>query len=138
MLSATAVQGNRGRLPGAGERRGALPFPDLWILVPALLLLALGLLMVASASIPIGVNPKTGQGQPFHFLVRQASFVLAGLLAAGIVFQVPVARWRRVGRSAAASSAAQAAANSGQPAAWRPINSTRNPMWAGLSFNAGR
>ncbi|HCK80279.1 MAG TPA: putative lipid II flippase FtsW [Candidatus Competibacter sp.] len=97
MLSAAAVQGNRGRLPGAGERRGALPFPDLWILVPALLLLALGLLMVASASIPIGVNPKTGQGQPFHFLVRQASFVLAGLLAAGIVFQVPVARWRRVG-----------------------------------------
>ena len=63
----------------------------------ALLLLVLGLLMVASASIPIGVNPKTGQGQPFHFLIRQASFALAGLLAAGIVFQVPMARWRRFG-----------------------------------------
>ena len=97
MLSATAVQGDRGRLPSAGERRGALPFPDLWILIPALLLLVLGLLMVASASIPIGVNPKTGQGQPFHFLIRQASFALAGLLAAGIVFQVPMARWRRFG-----------------------------------------
>jgi cell division protein FtsW len=97
MLSATvATNGNR-RLPSAGERRAALPFPDPWILIPSLLLLALGLLMVASASIPIGADPKTGHGQPFYFLIRQGTFVLVGLLAAGITFQVPMTRWRRAG-----------------------------------------
>ena len=36
-------------------------------------------------------------GQPFYFLLRQGAFVGIGLLAAGIVFQIPVARWRRAG-----------------------------------------
>lgn len=93
--AATAL--NRSRLPRAGEGRNALPFPDPWVLIPALLLLALGLLMVASASIPIAADAGTGQGQPFHFVVRQGAFVLAGLLAAGLLFQIPVVRWRRVG-----------------------------------------
>lgn len=96
MLNATATL-NRSRLPRAGEGRNALPFPDPWVLIPALLLLALGLLMVASASIPIAADAGTGQGQPFHFVVRQGAFVLAGLLAAGLLFQIPVVRWRRVG-----------------------------------------
>ena len=98
MLSATLpAHGNRGRLPGAGERRTALPLPDPWILIPTLLLLALGLLMVASASIPIGADPRAGHGQPFHFLIRQGAFVLLGLSAAGAAFRVSVARWRRAG-----------------------------------------
>jgi len=43
MLNAAVVaNGTRNRLPSAGERRNALPFPDPWILIPALLLLALG------------------------------------------------------------------------------------------------
>ncbi len=98
MLSATlSNSGNRSRLPSAGERRTALPFPDPWVLISTLLLLALGLLMVASASIPIGADPRTGQGQPFHFLIRQGAFVLIGLLVSGVVFQVPMTRWRRAG-----------------------------------------
>ena len=64
-MSAAVAPVSRSRLPSAGERRSALASPDPWIVVAALLLLALGLLMVASASIPIGANPKTGQGQPF-------------------------------------------------------------------------
>jgi hypothetical protein len=48
------------------------------VLIPALLLLALGLLMVTSASMPI-VERQTGQ--PFHFLIRQGVFVLIGLFA---------------------------------------------------------
>ncbi|MEI2770460.1 MAG: putative lipid II flippase FtsW [Candidatus Competibacter sp.] len=98
MLSAIIpANGNRSQLPSAGERRTALPFPDPWILISALLLLALGLLMVASASIPIGAHPKTGNGQPFFFLIRQGIFVLIGLFAAGVVFQIPITRWRRAG-----------------------------------------
>lgn len=98
MLSATVTaNGNRTRLPSAGERRAALPFPDYWIVISSLLLLALGLLMVASASIPIGADPKAGHGQPFYFLIRQSVFVLVGLLAAGVAFQIPMTRWRRAG-----------------------------------------
>ena len=97
MTGAAVAHGARNRLPGAGERRSALAFPDPWILVAALLLLVLGLLMVASASIPISADPKSGQGQPFYFLIRQSVFVMVGLLAAGVAYQVPMARWRRAG-----------------------------------------
>ena len=96
MLSATAsipVNQNH-KLPRAGEGRAALPFPDPWVLVIALLLLALGLLMVTSASMPIADRQT---GQPFYFLLRQGAFVGIGLLAAGVVFQIPVARWRQAG-----------------------------------------
>ncbi len=81
-------------LPQAGEGRSALPFPDPWILISGLLLLALGLLMVASASMPIADRQT---GQPFYFLIRQGAFVLIGLIAAGLIFQVPMTRWRRLG-----------------------------------------
>lgn len=98
MLNPTlGAYGTQSRLPRAGEGRSALPFPDPWVLATAILLLALGLLMVASASIPIGADPKAGHGQPFYFLIRQGAFVLIGLLAAGMVFQIPVLRWRRAG-----------------------------------------
>lgn len=93
MLNPTAsIPANRNSLPRAGADRAALPFPDPWVLVPALLLLALGLLMVASASMPIAERQT---GQPFYFLLRQGAFAGLGLLATGVVFQIPMARWRR-------------------------------------------
>ena len=95
MVSVTAESStNRNTLPRAGAGQSALPSPDLWVLVPALLLLALGLLMVTSASMPIADRQT---GQPFYFLFRQGAYALVGLLAGGIVFQIPVARWRRAG-----------------------------------------
>ena len=48
----TAIPAKHDKLPRAGEGRSTLPFPDPWVLIPALLLLTLGLLMVASASMP--------------------------------------------------------------------------------------
>ncbi len=83
---------NPGQRQRAGEGRAALPFPDPWILIPALLLLALGLLIVTSASMPIAERQT---GQPFYYLFRQGAFVLMGLLSAGLVFQIPLARWRQ-------------------------------------------
>ncbi len=97
MLSATADDKTReeGKQPRADESsRTALPFPDPWVLISVVLLLALGLLMVTSASMPLA-DSKTGQ--PFYFLIRQGAFVVVGLLAAGLVLQVPLTRWRRVG-----------------------------------------
>ena len=96
MLSIAAVlhRDAKDPLPHAGEGRSALPFPDPWILITGLLLLALGLLMVTSASMPMADRQT---GQPFYFLIRQGAFALLGLLAAGLVFQIPMTRWRRMG-----------------------------------------
>jgi cell division protein FtsW len=88
----TATPVKRDPLPRAGGGRSTLPFPDPWVLIAALLLLTLGLLMVASASMPTA-DAKTGQ--PFYFLFRQGAYVGAGLLTASIVFQIPMARWQR-------------------------------------------
>ncbi|MCB1824265.1 MAG: putative lipid II flippase FtsW [Candidatus Competibacteraceae bacterium] len=96
MLSAT-IDGKireEGKQPRAGASRPALPFPDPWILVATVLLLALGLLMVTSASIPLA---DSKMGQPLYFLIRQSAFIVVGLLAAGVVLQVPLTRWRRAG-----------------------------------------
>jgi cell division protein FtsW len=91
MLNVAAVL-HRDKTPQAGESRAALPFPDPWILMASLLLLALGLLMVTSASMPIAYRET---GQPFYFLMRQGAFVLIGLFAARVIFQIPLARWRQ-------------------------------------------
>ena len=78
--------------PRAGAGLAARPFPDSWVLAAGLLLLMIGLLMVASASIPIAERQT---GQPFYFVIRQGLFVLVGLVAAAAVLRIPLARWRR-------------------------------------------
>ncbi len=67
---------------------------DHWLLFAGLLLLALGLLMVASASIPMADRQT---GQPFYFLIRQGIYVGIGLILASIVFQVPLNVWYHSG-----------------------------------------
>jgi cell division protein FtsW len=93
-IAAALHPNGKSRLPAAGEGRSALPFPDPWILIASLLLLSIGLMMVTSASMPIADRQT---GQPFYFLIRQGAFALIGLIAAGLVFQIPLARWRRLG-----------------------------------------
>ncbi|WP_349742672.1 putative lipid II flippase FtsW [Roseateles cavernae] len=63
-----------------------------WVVV---CLLALGLLMVYSASIALPDNPKFSRYLPTHFLVRHVVAITLGLLAALVVVQVPVASWER-------------------------------------------
>lgn len=96
MVSATATVRSPQKDQSASTNTGRIsaPFPDPWVLIATALLLALGLLMVASASIPLA---DSKMNQPFYFLIRQAVFVLVGLLAAGFVLQIPLARWRRAG-----------------------------------------
>lgn len=61
-----------------------------------LLLLAIGLVMVYSASIAMAeLSPHTGN-RPWYFLARHAMFLVAGLLAAAIAFQVPVRAWHKL------------------------------------------
>ncbi len=92
MLSLPA---SRGQAQRTGRRvLPELPVMDPWLPLAAGLLLVLGLVMVASASLPVA---ERWLGQPFYFLLRQSVYVALGLMAAGLAFLVPVAAWYRRG-----------------------------------------
>jgi cell division protein FtsW len=65
---------------------------DPWVALAALALLALGLIMVTSASMTVAAR---AYGDAWHFLIKQAVFVALGLGAAWVIVQVPLAHWRR-------------------------------------------
>ena len=56
------------------------------------LLLAIGLLMMTSASVEIAGSQY---GDPYYLLKRQAIFAAMGLVGFGITLNIPVAMWRR-------------------------------------------
>jgi len=75
--------------------RSMLAF-DVSLAWSTLILLAIGLVMVYSASIAMAeVSAHTGY-RPWYFLARHATFVTAGLAAAAIAFQIPVKAWERL------------------------------------------
>jgi len=59
------------------------------------LLLALGLVMVYSASIAIAEAGRTSGHQATYYLIRHALFVIAGVVIALAAFQVPLRSWQR-------------------------------------------
>ncbi len=59
-----------------------------------IVLLSLGLIMVASASLHIAYEDY---GQPWFYTIRQMIFIAIGLTAGLMVFKVPVAVWQRLG-----------------------------------------
>ena len=60
---------------------------DLPLLLSALVLMGLGLVMVASSSISIADRQSA---EPLYFFWRQAGYSLAGILAALVVFKIPL------------------------------------------------
>jgi cell division protein FtsW len=94
------VTGKIGRSAGKTQafRPGSMPVPvqlDRWVLVPAILLLALGIVMVGSASI------ATAEGQgvpPYHYLARHLVFIAFGVLLALSLRIIPVAFLERISR----------------------------------------
>src|SRR5438046_4950536 len=80
----------------AGRERSSLLIYDSTLAWAGLLLLAIGLVMVYSASIAMAeASAHTGYC-PWYFLVRHALFVGAGLAAAFVAFHVPVNGWQRI------------------------------------------
>jgi len=62
----------------------------------ALLLLAIGLVMVYSSSIAMAeASAHTGY-RAWYFLARHAMFLVVGLLAAAVAFQVPLRAWQKL------------------------------------------
>ena len=93
-ITATASVGRPPLRPLPREPRVMLNF-DVPLAWSALLLLALGLVMVYSASIAMAeASAHTGY-RAWYFLARHAVFLAIGLLAAFVAFQVPVKVWQR-------------------------------------------
>lgn len=70
------------------------PVFDVWLLGIAIGLLALGLVMVASASMSIA---ERHYGQAFYFVMRQLIFITMGLLAAAMVMRTRLVYWEKAG-----------------------------------------
>jgi len=67
--------------------------PDSWVLVPALILLCIGIVMVGSASIAIA----EGHGSsPHHYLVRHLVYICIGVVLASSLRIIPVAFLQRI------------------------------------------
>lgn len=67
--------------------------PLFWV---AVVLLLFGLVMVYSASIALYDSPHYRNLRPTYFLVRQAIFIVVGLVAGAIAFRVPTKTWQRL------------------------------------------
>lgn len=59
----------------------------------AVLLLGLGTVMVYSASIAIAEAGRGTDGQSTYYLVRHGAYVVVGLMAGAVAFQVPMRTW---------------------------------------------
>jgi len=67
---------------------------DMGLFVVVAILIGAGLVMVASSS--IGVAEKN-YGDPFHFVMRQASYVGIGIFVAYLFYEIPLRLWETAG-----------------------------------------
>lgn len=66
---------------------------DKWLIGTVLGLLIIGLMMVASSSVMISTKYYH---QPFHFLIRQACYLGAGILVAMLVMRIDSSTWEKL------------------------------------------
>ncbi|WP_133136919.1 putative lipid II flippase FtsW [Legionella rowbothamii] len=66
---------------------------DKWLISVVIGLLIIGLMMVASSSVMISTKYFH---QPFHFLIRQACYLFAGLMIALVVVRTDSSFWERI------------------------------------------
>ena len=78
----------------AGVARQNVPL-DTWVLVPSMLLLAFGMVMVASASISIAEGQDLSS---YHYLLRHVIFVVMGLILAYSFRVIPIEFLERISR----------------------------------------
>ena len=81
-------------LPESARRNPLEQCVDWTLLTTALMLLGIGLVMIASASVGIAERQL---GDPGYYLTRQLIYVGMGLTVAWVAWRVPLAVWERVG-----------------------------------------
>ena len=77
------------------QRIQEVPEFDRGVVAVTVALLALGLIMVYSASIAMAEGARHTGHQASYFLVRHAVFVVVSVIGAAAVFQVPMHTWQR-------------------------------------------
>ena len=75
--------------------RAPLAEYDQTLVWASVLLLSLGLVMVYSASIAIAEGSRATGYQPMYYLARHALYVVVGVAAAVIAFQIPLRLWQQ-------------------------------------------
>ena len=80
---------------GSGQPVRLLGFdqPLVWVVA---VLVALGLVMVYSASVALPDNPRFARYTPTHFMARHALFIVIALVAALLAVQVPMRVWEKL------------------------------------------
>ena len=79
---------------GAGQPTRFLGFDQALVCV-IVGLLAMGLVMVYSATVALPDSPKFARYVPTYFMTRQAMFIAVSLLAALVAVQIPVSFWEK-------------------------------------------
>jgi cell division protein FtsW len=69
---------------------------DLLLFIAALTLVAVGLLMVYSASIALADGRRYASYGRYYFVARHGLFVISGFIAAALVYTVPISAWQRI------------------------------------------
>ena len=77
-----------------GKARSA---PDIWIIIPTLLLLTIGVIMVYSASSVLAFREF---GDSFYYLKRQFIFAVLGVIAMFFTMNVDYLVWKRFAKIA--------------------------------------
>ncbi len=85
----------RDHLPPTSPAGANLSAFDRSLVLITVALLALGLVMVYSASIALPDNPRFGRYAPTHFLLRHAVAVGLALVLALLTLQVPISWWEK-------------------------------------------
>ena len=67
---------------------------DKWFIFAALAIVAMGLIMMTSASIVVSDKQLH---QPFHFLFKQLVFLTLGIFVGGLILQVEIGFWKKNG-----------------------------------------
>ena len=67
---------------------------DRWFAFAVVTLLAVGIVMVGSASLGIAERQF---GQPLYYLLRQSVYIIIGLCAAALIMNIDLQRWQRSG-----------------------------------------
>lgn len=81
-------------LPESARRNPLVQCVDWTLLTTALILLGLGLVMIASASVSIAERQL---GDPSYYLMRQLLYVGAGLTLSWAAWRIPLTVWERLG-----------------------------------------
>ncbi|MFO1316367.1 MAG: putative lipid II flippase FtsW [Burkholderiales bacterium] len=95
-LRPLAGAGAPGGLAAARRDARALAAYDASLAWTALLLLAIGLVMVYSSSIATAEASAHTGNRAWYFLARHGAFVAVGLAAAAVAFQVPMRAWQKL------------------------------------------